>query len=211
MTATDAGKKQLDFLVRYTLQSAATIVLAAVLIRVFLVSSYVMTGESMLPTVWPGDFLVATKWKMDSPKRGEVVALKCPGKEGTCLKRVVALPGDRVEMQNGVLFVNGEAGLQKKVSDELASERFSGRGWVIWPSAQVRTAVEPLVVPPRHVYLLNDRRGDEGDSRSWGTVSFDELEGKVKYVWLSLDWYERDGSIRSWPRVRWPRMLRSID
>lgn len=211
MNATDAGKKQIDFLVRYTLQSAATIVLAAVLIRVFFLSSYVMSGSSMLPSVWPGDFLVATKWKMDSPKRGNVVALRCPGKEGTCLKRVIALPGDRVEMQNGVLFVNGEAGLQKKVSEELATERFAGRGWVIWPAPENRSAIGPLVVPPRHVYLLNDKRADGEDSRSWGTVSFDELEGKVRYVWLSLDWYERDGSVRSWPRIRWSRMLRSID
>ncbi len=212
MTATDAGKKQIDFLIRYTLQSAATIVLVAVLVRVFFVSSYVMSGSSMLPSVWPGDFLVAAKWNVGEPRRGEIVALRCPGgKDRTCLKRVVAVPGDRVELNGGILFVNGEAGVQKKVSEELAVERFSGRGWVIWPSSKGSQRVDPMVVPPRHVYLLNDKRADGEDSRGWGTVSLDELEARVKYVWLSLDWYEKDGAVRSWPRIRWPRMLRSID
>ncbi len=212
MSATDTSKKQIDFLVRYTLQSAATIILIAILIRVFFVSSYVMSGSGMLPAVWPGDFLVATKWSVRSPKRGDVVALRCPGgKDRTCLKRVVATPGDRVEINDGVLFVNGEAGVQKKVSDELAVERFSGRSWVIWPSKKALVTIPPMVVPPRHVYLLNDKRADGEDSRGWGTVSYDELEGKVKYVWLSLDWFERDGAVRSWPRLRWQRMLRSID
>lgn len=212
MTATDTHRKQLDFLIRYSLQSAGFIVILAVLIRVFLVSSYVMSGASMLPSVWPGDFLVAAKWSLGAPKRGEVVALRCPGgKDAICMKRVVGTPGDRVEFNDGVLFINGEAGVQKKVTEELAVERFSGRAWVVWLAQDSPKDTAPLVVPPRHVYLLNDKRTDAEDSREWGPVSLDELEGRVRYVWLSLDWYDKDGQLRSWPRIRWQRMLRSID
>lgn len=212
MTVTDTSKKQIDFLIRYALQSAATIILIAILIRVFFISSYVMSGASMLPSVWPGDFLVATKWNLGEPQRGDVMALRCPGgKDRTCLKRVVAVPGDRVELNAGVVYVNGEAGTQKMVSEELAVERFRGRAWVIWPSKKGTQTTGAMVVPPRHVYLLNDKRADGEDSRGWGTVSYDELEGRVKYVWLSLDWFNKDGGVRSWPRLRWERMLRSID
>lgn len=210
-SSTDTAKKQLNFLIRYTLQSASIIVILAVLVRVFLVSSYVMSGASMLPSVWPGDFLIAFKWSVWTPKRGDVVALHCPGaRDRTCLKRVIAIQGDRVEFTAGQLVVNGEASRLSRVSNELAVEKIGADSWVIWPSPEAGTSVAPLVVPPGQVYLLNDKRGDAEDSRSWGPVSRDELEAKVRFVWLSLDWF--DGSkVRSWPRPRWQRMLRSID
>ncbi len=210
-SSTDTAKKHLNFLIRYTLQSASIIVILAVLVRVFLVSSYVMSGASMLPSVWPGDFLIAFKWSVWTPERGDVVALRCPGaRDRTCLKRVIGVPGDRVEFRAGQLVVNGESSRLSKVSQELAVERLGSVKWVIWPALVSGASVAPLVVPPGHVYLLNDKRGDGEDSRSWGPVSRDELEAKVRFVWLSLDWFDA-GKVRSWPRPRWQRMLRSID
>jgi len=203
--------KQLNFLLRYTLQSAATIVLLAVLVRVFFISSYVMSGASMLPSVWPGDFLVAYKWGAQQPKRGEVVALRCPGaKERTCLKRVVGVEGDRIEFKAGQLVLNGEASRVHKVSEELAVERVGEDSWVIWAQTGAGSSSEPQIIPPGHVYLLNDKRTEAEDSRSWGAISTGDLEARVRFVWLSLDWFEGK-KVRSWPRPRWQRMLRSID
>lgn len=208
---TDTAKKQLNFLVRYTLQSAAAIVFLAVLVRVFFISSYFMSGASMLPSVWPGDFLVAVKWGVARPERGAVVALRCPGaKDRTCLKRVVGIEGDRVEFKAGQLVLNGEASRVRKVSEALAVEKVGADSWVIWPPATPEESREALVVPPGHVYLLNDKRADGEDSRNWGPVSTGELEARVRFVWLSLDWFEGK-KVRAWPRPRWHRMLRSID
>jgi signal peptidase I len=208
-SATDTAKKQYEFLLRYVLQSAGIILISAVLLRVFFVSSYVMAGTGMLPSVWPGDFLVAFKWS--TPKRGDVAALRCPGaKERTCLKRVIGVEGDRIEFLAGQLVVNGQPSRLRKVSAELAVEQVGKQSWVIWPQSTAGATVEALVIPPGQVYLLNDKRSDNEDSRSWGPISDDELEGKVRFVWLSLDWFE-GSKVRNWPRPRWHRMLRSID
>ena len=198
-----SSKQEFNFLIRYTLQSASIIVLLAVLVRVFLVSSYVMSGASMLPSVWPGDFIIAYKWSVWSPKRGDVVALHCPGaRDRTCLKRIIGIGGDRIEFRAGQLVVNGEASRMRKVSPELAVENLGTKSWIIWPPDEAGQSVEPLVVPPGQVYLLNDKRSDVEDSRTWGPVSTDELEAKVRFVWLSLDWFE-GSKVRSWPRPRW--------
>lgn len=213
MSATDTARKQFQFLLRYSLQSAATILILAILIRVFFISSYVMSGASMLPSVWPGDFLVAAKWSAESPRRGDVVAIRCPGsRDKTCLKRVAGVPGDRIEFLGGHLVVNGEPAFLSRVSQEITIERVAGREWTIWPASENSTPypTAPTIVPPDHVYLLNDKRSDPEDSRRWGSRPRNEIEARVKYVWLSLDWYE-GRQVRSWPRIRWPRLLRRID
>lgn len=215
MSSTDTAKKQANFLLRYALQSFAVILILAVLLRTFLISSYVMSGWSMLPSVWPGDFLLAGKWGMAEIERGDVVILRCPqARDRICLKRVVGLAGDRIEFHGGLLVVNGQAAAYKKVTDEVQMEDVAGSSWVIWPAPFTgqtdQAEAAPVVVPPRSLYLLNDKRSDPEDSRSWGPVKSDLLEAKALRIWLSLDWY--DGKeVRSVPRVRWPRMLRSID
>lgn len=215
MSPTMTAKKQVNFLLRYALQSFTVILIVAILVRTFLISSYVMSGWSMLPSVWPGDFLVAGKWKLSSVERGDVVILRCPQvKERICLKRVVGLPGDRLEFRDGQLHVNGKPSSYQKVTDEVQMEQVFGESWLIWPAPFTgktgMTEGDPVVVPPDHFYLLNDKRSDREDSRAWGPVKSDLLEAKALRVWLSLDWYEGE-QLRSWPRVRWPRMLRSID
>lgn len=212
MSATDSNRsKQIGFLIRYTLQSASIIVLLAILLRVFFVSSYVMSGASMLPSVWPGDFLVAFKWGAGGTKRGDVVALHCPGvRERTCLKRVVGVAGDRIEFRSGQLFINGLGARRRQVSPEIVVEGVGVKSWLVWPADQTGGPQEPVIVPPLHVYLLNDKRIDAEDSRTWGPLATSELEGRARFVWLSLDWFE-NGRIREWPRPRWHRMLRSID
>lgn len=211
MSSTDATRKQLDFLFRYSLQSLSVILILAILARVFFVSSYVMSGASMLPSVWPGDFLVAFKLGAARAKRGDVVALRCPGsRDRTCLKRVIGVAGDRIEFMAGQLVVNGEPVRLHKVSPEVAVEQLGARSWVIWPDESVGVTVPPLIVPPDQVYLLNDKRSDGEDSRHWGPIPASDLEAKAKYIWLSLDWFD-EGTVRNWPRLRWPRILRSID
>ncbi|MBX3021514.1 MAG: signal peptidase I [Bdellovibrionales bacterium] len=210
--STDAGKKQADFVVRYALQSFGLILLIAVLVRIFFISSYVMSGSAMLPSVWPGDFLVATKMHMNEPVRGDVVILRCPGsKERVCLKRVVGIPGDRVEFKAGQLIVNGLPARSRELGSEFVQEKVGDASWAIWPGDKSLDSKDPIIVPPAYVYVLNDKRADEEDSRSWGPLPADLVEGRASRIWLSLDWFEKNGEVRAWPRVRWGRMLRGID
>lgn len=203
--------KQANFLVRYALQSFAVILILGVLLRTFLVSSFVMSGMSMLPSIWPGDFILAVKWRTTDLRRGDVVALRCPhDKDQVCLKRVVGLPGDRVEFQEGYLAVNGERAALKAVSDGIVSEQVGGASWLIWPDPEGASSMEPIVVPPQQVYLMNDKRSFIDDSRSWGPIKSDLVEARALRIWLSLDWFE-NSQVRVWPRVRWERMFRSIN
>jgi signal peptidase I len=205
--------KQGTFLVRYALQSFGIILVLAVLIRTFLISSYVMSGWSMLPNIWPGDFLLGDKITKTRLQRGDVVVLRCPNaKDQICMKRVVGLPGDRIEFRNHELIINGEKSRHKEVKEGVELESVLGARWLIWPLTKGKEPLdaEPLVVPPHELYLLNDKRSFLEDSRTWGTVKIDQLDAKVWRVWLSLDWYDGD-VVRSMPRIRWSRMLRSID
>lgn len=202
---------QTDFLVRYALSTFAVILIAGVLLRTFVISSYAVSGMNMLPSVWPGDFLAGVKWGATSPHRGEVVVLRCPAdRDQNCLRRVVGVAGDRVEFQDGVLTINGERAGQKTLADSVVQESVAGESWLIWPSDGPSATTEAMVVPPNHLYLLNDKRSFGEDSRSWGPIKSDLVEASIRRVWLSLDWFEGD-QIRSFPRVRWERMLRSIN
>lgn len=209
---TDAARKQASFVLRYALQSLCLILGLAVVLRVFLLSSYVMAGSSMLPSVLPGDFLVGLRLHSEEGLRGKVVALHCPGaREQICLRRVVGVAGDRVEFKAGYLWVNGHQVLDQPKGRVFQEERLDEVSWLIWPDVNRDFSSAPAVVPPKSLYLLNDRRADHEDSRTWGPLPMDLLDARSFYVWLSLDWYKESGRLRDWPRVRWERMLRSID
>jgi signal peptidase I len=198
------------FLLRYSLQSFGAILILAILIRTFFFSSYVMSGSAMLPTIWPGDFLVASRIRVKEVKRGEVVALRCPAnRDKLCLKRVVALAGDRVEFRGEGLVVNGQAA-KYIPNGTFEIEAVAGGSWAIWPAKSLNLPSEAVVIPPLAIYLLNDKRADPDDSRAFGPVTVDYLEARVVGVWMSLDWFEGE-HVRTWPRIRWARVFHSID
>lgn len=211
MKAFSIIKRQASFFFTYALQSLAIVLIAALLIRAFLLASYVMSGAGMLPSVLPGDFVLAVKIDAERSKRGSVVAIQCPtDKDRICMKRVVGIEGDRIEFQDGDLVVNGRSTRDRALSNDFIQEVQGSHRWVIWASDEPEPSVEPVVVPPGHVFLLNDKRSDREDSRRWGVVPSHQIEARVRWIWLSLEWTDGE-SIRSWPRVRWSRMLRSID
>ncbi|NJM10248.1 MAG: signal peptidase I [Bdellovibrionaceae bacterium] len=202
-------QRQASFLVRYVLQSFAIVLILGVLLRTFVFSSYVMSGSSMLPSIWPGDFLLAGKWGLSSLRRGDVVVMRCPGNDQICLKRIVGLPGDRIEIREGNLIVNDQKALLTPVVDRVHTESIAGDRWLVW-SEPALTSAEPIVVSPSELYLLNDQRTLLDDSRSWGPIKSELIEARALRIWLSLDWLE-EGRVRTWPRVRWERMFRSIN
>ena len=169
--------------VRYVLRSLGLLFFAGLLLRNFVLTSYVMSGHSMSPLIESGDFILGAKWGLSDVARGEVLVLRCPQAiDHICLKRVVGLPGDRVEIRDNQFILND----QKKFA-------FKGH-------------VDPLVLPPRYIFVLNEQADDELDSREWGAVSLDLAEARAIGIWLSLDWYEPDLAVRAWPHVRWDRL-----
>lgn len=172
---------------------------------------------SMRPTILEGDRIWVNKlayglrvpftqsWlaRWDSPARGEIVTLASP-RDGTRLvKRVVGLPGDRLEMRGNRLLINGEPVtydlVQRDLVEELpggqhvraaiAMERLPGRPHPITLTTGLASpsTFRELVVPEGQYLVMGDNRDQSADSRSFGFVKESSIYGRSSYVALSFD------------------------
>lgn len=143
--------------------SAQLAMLALIAAALFMRTSPV-DGLSMEPRVRAGELLLinTVAYKLGTIRRGDVVAFRhdAPNPE-TYIKRIVGLPGERVEVRDGVVTVDGRALAEPYV-------RFTDR----------RSA--PAVVVPQHAYyVLGDNRAESDDSRNWGVLHEDDIVGKA--------------------------------
>jgi signal peptidase I len=162
----------------------------------------------MLPTVMPGDRFLADKitGRFRGFHRGEIVAFHPPQDSKTAhIKRIVAVAGDRIEVRNGLVYVNGAA---------------SGLCPLLPYREPGATPLEfPCTVPPGKLFLLGDNRANSVDSRHYGFVSVQAVVGLAVIVYASveqpLDPYEKivlrragkDPDKESRPnRIRWERI-----
>lgn len=128
-----------------------------------------VTGPSMLPRVQPGEVVLINTlaYRLGPIGRGDVVALEHDEPEAqTFLKRVVALPGERVWLDGGALYVDG-----RRIAEPYVS----------FPDTR---SVAPVVVPPHALYVLGDNRAQSEDSREWGPVPESAVIGKAVFgIW----------------------------
>ena len=152
---------------RETVEILLLALLAALLVRTFLFGNYRVVGSSMQPTLANGQFLVVSKldYRLHRPQRGDIVVFQDPNDPGRRLiKRVVGLPGETVEMQNGVVLINQQALEEPYLADAGRYSRASG------------------VIPADQYFVLGDNRNNSSDSRSWGMLPREDIVGKA---WLS--------------------------
>lgn len=121
-------------------------------------------GNSMYPTLHNGDRVIYNRRNADY-KAGDVIVLKRPDGE-EFVKRIVAVAGDTVNIQNGKLYVNGE---EEKVEGAIGETKPADEGEVTYP----------LTVEDNQVFVLGDNREVSEDSRSFGAVSLDDVKGKI--------------------------------
>jgi signal peptidase I len=187
----------------------------------------VPTG-SMKPTILEGDRIFVNKvaydlkipfttWRLSQwadPRRGDVVVLISPFDGKRLVKRVIGIPGDRIEMQEHRLLVNGHAatygppdpaqlrglgaeGADVPASSVLATETSDGRSHPIMtnPRAPAMASFELVNVPAGHYLVMGDNRDNSFDSRWFGFVERKEILGRATAVVLSLDrnhgWWPR--------------------
>jgi signal peptidase I len=146
--------------------------LVALFINVFVAeAALVEHGPSMQPNLYRGDRVMTEKvsYLLHPPRRGDVVIVERPGNEVSLIKRVVALPGETVEVRGGHTFING------RQIEEPWVTHFGGPNY------------PPTVVPPDHVFILGDNRGSSRDSRAIGPVPVDTIKGRVWLVYWPLD------------------------
>lgn len=187
----------------------------------FLMNYTVPTG-SMKPTIEPGDKLIVNKMAYDlrvpftkirlmefsKPERGDVIVFECPYDPSiTFVKRLIGLPGDLLEVENGFIKINDKAlDISVKNEDELLKILTEGGfyteslGEKTYTVRRVPTSfsVRPVKVrvPEDHYFAMGDNRDESGDSRSWGFVPKENLFGKAKFIYFSFQW----------PKVYWDRI-----
>lgn len=231
-------KTPLKILVREYSESLLVAVILALVLRFFVISAYKIPTGSMVPTLKVGDLIFAyrlpygfpipfsggERWSSKLPQRGDVVVFRYPGNESVnYVKRVVGLPGDRIEIRNKHLFVNDREAGYKALPSDVIKDLPGGEDYDVFQesledsthSVIINKADEtdffgPVVVPPGHFFVLGDNRDSSDDSRYWGTVPLKNLEGKVVMVWMSLDWMHRWADDRL-PSVRWERVFTGVE
>lgn len=130
-----------------------------------------VSGSSMFPNFKNGDYIITDKltYRFDSPKRGDIVVFKNPKDETQdFIKRILGLPGDRLKVQGGKIYLNGNQ----------LNEPYLANTVVTNPGSFLSEGVE-ITVEPGHYITIGDNRPASSDSREWGFITREEIIGKV--------------------------------
>jgi signal peptidase I len=221
-----------------TLRTLFYAILIALVVRTLFFEPFNIPSGSMKPTLLVGDYLFTSKYAYgyskhslpfspplfggrvleDLPQRGDVVVFKLPSDGRTdYIKRVVGLPGDRIQMRDGVLHINGEAVTKERIGGFVDDEgrelaRFvetlpNGRQYEVLDA----TANGPydttrvFEVPADHLFVMGDNRDNSMDSRTRlvGFVPIENLVGRAEVIF-----YSTDGTAALWEIWRWPFAVR---
>ncbi|MEK9504441.1 signal peptidase I [Gaopeijia maritima] len=213
------------------IRSLGFAVIFFLILRTFVLQTFFITSGSMEDTLLVGDFLVVNRAAIggrlpfsdkhvpgySAPERGDVLVFDPPHTdEFRLVKRLVGMPGDRLEMRDQVLYLNGEAQDESyAVHLPIPDESDPRMGWqttILADGVDVasyrptRDNWGPLVVPEGHYFMLGDNREESYDSRYWGLLEHWRVEGKVSFIYFS---YNRE-SYRPFAfvrEVRWDRIF----
>ncbi|REJ81539.1 MAG: signal peptidase I [Acidobacteria bacterium] len=170
----------------------ATAVILAVFVRTWLVQAFVVPSNSMAPTLAPGDHLLVNKFVFRAvmttrllparrPRRGDVVVFRDPRQPSRLLvKRCLGLPGDRVDLVDKTLIINGLA--RDEAYAVYADDRIYPSSRFLEESLRPRDNFGPLWLGDRELFCLGDHRDVSLDSRHWGPVSMDSVIGRAALV-----------------------------
>ncbi len=235
-----------------TVKVVVQALLIALVVRTVLFQPFNIPSGSLVPTLLVGDYLFVSKYSygyskhsvpfsppifsgriLDSePKRGDIAVFKLPKDNSTdYIKRVIGLPGDRIQMIEGVLNINGKAVERRRVEDYRTTDPY-GRPVSVpqydetLPNGVVHRVVERdgdrgywdntyvYTVPPGHFFMMGDNRDNSTDSRdesSVGFVPYENFVGRAEIIFFSIDENATAWHVWEWPwTVRWSRILNPI-
>ncbi|MCU0502189.1 MAG: signal peptidase I [Anaerolineae bacterium] len=141
-------------------------VVIALLIHAFLAQATRVYGQSMEPNLHTNERLVVEKlsYRFHGPRRGDIVVLHDPtGGPELLIKRVVGLPGERVAMSDGRVYIDGTPLEEPYLAQPTLGQ---GRSWL---------------VPPLSVFVMGDNRGASRDSRVFGSVPMEQIIGRAAF------------------------------
>ena len=217
-------------------ESIGVAVFIALLLRAFVVEAFKIPSGSMIPTLEVGDHIFVSKFiyglripltnikpvNFRGPDRGEVVVFVYPKDESKdFIKRVVAVAGDTIAVDNNQIVLNGKPIKRERLpgpciysDEEEGTPRYEPRQCVAWQEKLENTTyrvfqdprsppypMAPTKVPEGHVFVMGDNRDNSADSRSWGFVPVSHIKGKALIIWWSSG--DPDG-------IRWRRFFNQI-
>ncbi len=234
-----------------TVKTVFYAVVIAMVVRTFAYEPFNIPSGSMIPTLLVGDYLFVSKFSygyskyslpfslpliedrlfFSEPKRGDVAVFKLPRDNKTdYIKRIVGLPGDRIQVINGILNINGEPVHREEV-DDFVTEGFEGtfrrtpQYAETLPNGVVHNILEEsdsfgsldntniYVVPEGHYFGMGDNRDHSSDSRvlsSVGYIPAENLVGRAEFMFFSV--HGKAWEIWKWPStVRFSRIFQGIE
>ena len=165
------------------LVEVAVLALALYLVITFAVQTVHVLGLSMFPTLDNNDYLIATKidYRFRDPQRGDIIIMRDPyDSSKDFIKRVIALPGDRLLIDRGKVYVNGRLLNEPYIRQDEPWSNNSD-----WPTANVPgcTPGQACTLPPHQYFVMGDNRNASSDSRIFGWIARDRIEA---HAWMRI-------------------------
>src|SRR6266705_3023561 len=143
----------------------------------FAVQTVHVEGLSMFATLDNNDYLIADKidYRLHSPQRGDIIILRPPTDDSKdFIKRVIALPGERLLIRDGVVYINRHRLVEPYIPE----------AWVMNTDWHINGAPDGEVIPANQYFVMGDNRNRSQDSRTFGPIGRDRIDGRAWFrIW----------------------------
>lgn len=203
------------------------VIMIVLILRAFIFEPFRVPSNSMMPTLLTGDFILVNKFSYDlrapltnskiipisKPKRGDVIVFRYPNYEknkmysnANFIKRIVALPGDKISYRKDKLIVNDiiisydnigsyqgvNSGKEMSGNTELIENIAQNKHNILINPDSSSLGFSTITVPDGHYFVMGDNRSNSSDSRYWGFVPESYIIGKAIAIWMHWDFNYND-------------------
>jgi signal peptidase I len=152
---------------------AVVAVVFSILLRLFVIEPYIVPTPSMAPTLVVGDRVIVSKleYNFNEVERGDIVAIYSPLEKKSLVKRIIALPGEKITFTDeGEVYINGELLEEEYIVEDL------------YPSY----GNNEYIIEDDQYFVMGDNRNNSADSRVFGAIGIDKIFGRVIFIYRPL-------------------------